>query len=217
MSPPAAVWCIKRWETNEWSDVLSSLSAGFECFHLQYSICFDSCSHTHCTARSLPGSWRIQERTCSLPCRSCHHNQRGLPGWHRKRGKLTYKRRSCCWRCRKGLRKRKMCQEVYFSRIWRQFHVFNSKKDWIKMSKTDLRNKKSYFIFLLNCSSWHFVWLWVCSASYHSPAASSRLPVWFWPPDRLRRTLHNWRNAALDCPARRTGRIRSRWGANRYI
>lgn len=145
ISPPAAVWHIKRWETKGWSDVLSSLSAHSECFHLQDSICLDSCSHTQCMARRMPGSWRNQERTCSLPCRGCHHSQRGLPGWHRRRGKLTYKRHSCCWHCRKGLRKRKMSQEEYFGPIWRNFYGFYPKKDGIKMSKTETTSHTSFF------------------------------------------------------------------------
>ena len=64
---------------------------------LQRSICLRRCSHTGSMAHRLQHSRRSRRRTGTLPRSKRPCNRRLLPGCCRKRGKVTYKRSSCCW------------------------------------------------------------------------------------------------------------------------
>lgn len=59
----------------------------------------------------------------------------------------------------------------------------------------------------------HYLKNW---ASYRSPAAAAKAPVWLRPPDRRRRTLHNWHNAAPHCHSQHKGQTHNRCGTNTH-
>lgn len=96
----------KRWK-ERWNEVKSHNSThtvpqGI----LQRSICWSRCSHTVRMAHRFLHSWRNLCCTGTPPYRNWCHTRRVLPGWHKRRGKMTYKANRCCWHCRRGLGRR---------------------------------------------------------------------------------------------------------------